>query len=79
MFTCLKVISLENEHDKKNIDPNPNHSDDLATFLHITNSEIRSQRPSHPDCSTKSVPACHRKFENRHPIIIVRVGEYSEQ
>lgn len=59
-FTCLKVISLENEHEK-NMDPNPNHNADLATFLHITSSTILSQRPSHPDCSTKSDPLCQKR------------------
>jgi hypothetical protein len=39
------VTCLENEHEKKNIDPAPNQTADLATFLHITNSTILSQRP----------------------------------
>jgi hypothetical protein len=56
-FTCLKVISLEQEQEKKNMDPHPNHSADFVTFLHISSSTVLSQRPSHPDCSTKSVPA----------------------
>jgi hypothetical protein len=36
-FTCLKVLSLEQEQEKKNMDPHPNHSADFATFVHITN------------------------------------------
>jgi len=91
--TCLKVISFENEHEKKHMDPNPNHSDDLATFLHITKSTILSQRPSHSDCSTKTVPVCQKrksycgmlsKFEIEPPITInsrrtVNTSESSEQ
>jgi hypothetical protein len=42
-FTCLKVLSLEQEQEKKNMDPHPNHSADFATFLHITNSTVLSQ------------------------------------
>lgn len=53
----LKVISLEKEQEKKNMDPNPNQSADFATFFHITKSTILSQRSSHPDCSRASAPA----------------------
>ena len=73
------MISFENEHEKKHMDPNPNHSDDLATFLHITKSTVLSHRPSHSDCSTKTVPVFQKmnsycgmlsKFEIESPITI---------
>jgi hypothetical protein len=65
------VTSLENEHEEKNIDPDPNQSADLATFLHITNSTILSQRPSNSDCSTKSVPMCQKR--NNHSGMLSKI------